>query len=320
MAEKALVTGAAGFIGSHLCERLLKDGFVVTGIDSFTDYYDVRLKKDNISGITNHGSFNFVGGSINDLDLGDLLDGVDYVFHQAAQAGVRASWGTHFEEYIDSNVRATQRLCEAAKGRNLKRFVYASSSSVYGETTDLPMKESHPTRPVSPYGVTKLDAENMCLLYRKAYGLPVVCLRYFTVYGPRQRPDMALHRFLKGALTGTPVEVYGSGTQTRDFTYVSDIVEANILSMSCDGDEPVFNVGGGSRVTVNHMLDLVARYSSGDFNVRYKDPERGDVMHTFADTSLANSILGYSPAMDFEEGIAREAEWLRSALKTLTGG
>jgi UDP-glucose 4-epimerase len=320
MAEKALVTGAAGFIGSHLCERLLDDGVVVTGIDSFADYYDIRLKKDNISNITERDNFVFVGGSINDLDLSGLLDGVDYVFHQAAQAGVRASWGSQFEEYMDSNVRATQRLCEAAKGKNLKRFVYASSSSVYGDTAELPMKESHPTRPVSPYGVTKLDAENMCLLYRKAYGLPVVCLRYFTVYGPRQRPDMALHRFLKGALTGTHVEVYGNGSQTRDFTYVSDIVEANILSMGCVSDEAVFNVGGGSRVTVNHMLDLVAAYSTGDFDVRYKNPQRGDVMHTFADTSLARSVLGYAPATDFEEGIAREAEWLRGALKILAEG
>ncbi len=320
MSKKVLVTGAAGFIGSHLCERLLNDGHLVTGIDSFTDYYDVRLKKDNISNCCENDRFNLVTGSINDVDLDELLSGVDYVFHQAAQAGVRASWGKQFEEYIDSNIRATQRLCEAAKNQGIKKLVYASSSSVYGDTSDLPMKESHPTRPVSPYGVTKLDAENMCLLYKKAYGLPVVCLRYFTVYGPRQRPDMALHRFLKGAMTVTHVEVYGNGSQTRDFTHVSDIVEANVLSTAYEGGEAVFNIGGGSRITINHMLDLVAKYSSGDFDVRYKDTERGDVFHTFADTSLAHGGLGYSPQMDFEEGIAQEAKWLQRAFRVLSGG
>ncbi len=320
MARKALVTGAAGFIGSHLCERLLENGYAVTGVDSFTDYYDVRIKRNNISTCSENDSFEFVGGSINDVDLEKLLSGVDYVFHQAAQAGVRASWGSRFEEYIDSNVRATQRLCEAAKGGDLKRFVYASSSSVYGEPVELPTKENHPTRPVSPYGVTKLDAENLCLLYKKAYGLPVVCLRYFTVYGPRQRPDMALHRFLKGAFGGTHVEVYGNGGQTRDFTYVDDVVEANVLAMAYEGGEPVFNIGGGSRVTVNHMLDLVGRYSRGDFDVRYVDAEKGDVSHTSADTSLARAELGYEPRMSFEEGIEREAEWLKAISKVLLQG
>ena len=315
MAEKALVTGAAGFIGSHLAEALLESGIEVVGIDSLTDYYDIRLKQRNLEQLTPHGSFEFLAQSINDADLDELLDGVDYVFHQAAQAGVRASWGTQFENYIDSNVRATQKLCEAAKSKPLKKFVYASSSSVYGDTDQLPMSEDAAVSPVSPYGVTKLDAENMCLLYSKSDGLPVVCLRYFTVYGPRQRPDMAIHKFLKKAMTGTPVEVYGNGEQTRDFTFVTDIVAANVLAMRYEGGEALFNIGGGSRVSVNHVLDIVGRYASDEFNVQYKDNEKGDVKHTYADTSRARAELSFQPRTTLEEGIELEAEWIKSILK-----
>jgi len=315
MAEKALVTGAAGFIGSHLAEELLASGIEVVGIDSLTDYYDIRLKQQNLDQLTPHGSFRFLPESINDVDLDTVLDGVDYVFHQAAQAGVRASWGTQFENYIDSNVRATQRLCEAAKSKPLKKFVYASSSSVYGDTDRLPMTEEAAVRPVSPYGVTKLDAENMCLLYRKSDGLPAVCLRYFTVYGPRQRPDMAIHKFLRNAMTGSPVEVYGNGEQTRDFTFVSDIVAANVLAMRYEGKEALFNIGGGSRVSVNHVLNIVGRYANGEFDVQYKDNEKGDVKHTYADTSRARAELSFQPRTTLEEGIEREAEWIKSILQ-----
>jgi nucleoside-diphosphate-sugar epimerase len=320
MAEKAVVTGTAGFIGSHLAEELLAEGLEVVGIDSFTDYYDIRLKQLNLDQLTPRDGFEFVAQSINDTDLDALLDGVDYVFHQAAQAGVRASWGTRFEDYIDANIRATQKLCEAAKNKPLKKFVYASSSSVYGDTTQLPMTEEGPVRPVSPYGVTKLDAENMCLLYRKNYGLPAVCLRYFTVYGPRQRPDMAIHRFLKGAMTGSRIEVYGDGEQTRDFTYVSDIVAANLLAMRYEGKETVFNIGGGSRVSISHVLDIVGRYAIGEFDVRYKEVEKGDVKHTYADTSRAQTELSFEPRTDLEQGIAREAEWLETILRPHRGG
>jgi UDP-glucose 4-epimerase len=314
MAEKAVVTGAAGFIGSHLAEELLATGVDVVGIDSLTDYYDIRLKQKNLDQLMPHNGFDFVPQSINDTDLDALLDGVDYVFHQAAQAGVRASWGTQFEDYIDCNVRATQKLCEAAKTKPLKKFVYASSSSVYGDTDRLPMSEDAVVRPVSPYGVTKLDAENMCLLYRKSYGLPAVCLRYFTVYGPRQRPDMAMHKFLRSAMTGSPIEVYGNGEQTRDFTFVSDIVAANILAMHYTGEETLFNIGGGSRVSVNHVLDIVGRYANGQFDVQYMDNEKGDVRHTYADTSRARKELSFRPQTTLEDGIDREAEWIKSIL------
>jgi len=317
MTEKVLVTGAAGFIGSHLTEALLDAGYDVTGIDSLTEYYDVRLKQKNLERFSDRERFRLIAGSINDVDLDSLLDGQDYIMHLAAQAGVRASWGRRFEDYIDANVRATQRLCEAAKNKTVKKLVYASSSSVYGDTVDLPMKESHPTRPVSPYGVTKLDGENLCLLYRKQFGLPVVCLRFFTVFGPRQRPDMAIHRFLVGALTGAPVAVFGNGSQTRDFTYVSDIVAANLAAMRYQGEEAVFNVGGGQRASLNRVLDLVGSFSAGQFDVRFGNGEKGDVQHTYADTELARRELGFAPQVSLEEGVKRQAEWVRSLLPIL---
>ena len=320
MSGKVLITGVAGFIGSHLATRLLADGYDVAGIDCFTDYYDIRIKELNIEPLLTEGRFEFVAGSLLDADLEGLLDGVEVVYHQAAQAGVRASWGEQFETYVDANIRATQRLCEVLKARPGTKLIYASSSSVYGDTAELPMKETHPTRPVSPYGVTKLDAENLCLLYNRNYGLPVVCLRYFTVYGPRQRPDMAFHRFLRAAMRGEPVHVFGSGEQTRDFTFVDDIVEANVAALSYTGGERVFNIGGGSRVSLNRALDLIGRHAAGELNIRYSDTERGDVMHTYADTSLAGRELGYAPRVSLEEGIAREADWVRDLDRRLTEG
>jgi len=319
MADRVLITGVAGFIGSSLAEHLLGAGHQVTGIDCFTDYYDVRIKKANIGPLLSHDNFRFVGESINTVDLGDLLDGVSVVFHQAAQAGVRASWGEQFDAYIDANIRSTQRLCEAARASDIRRFVYASSSSVYGETTELPMKETHLTRPVSPYGVTKLDGENLCVLYGRSYGLPVVCLRYFTVYGPRQRPDMAFHRFIRAGLHSEAIEVYGNGEQTRDFTYVDDIVAANVAAMEYSGGHNVFNVGGGSRVTINRVLDVIGSHARGDLDVRYLVRQRGDVTHTYADISLAADELGYAPTVSLEDGIAREVDWVRATYEKLAG-
>lgn len=315
MSNRIVVTGVAGFIGSHLAERLLADGHRVTGIDAFTDYYDIRIKQANIDSFKDHPNFTLVEGSLNDIELDQVLADAEVVFHQAAQAGVRASWGDEFEAYVDANIRATQRLCEAARKASLRRFVYASSSSVYGETTELPMKESHPVRPVSPYGVTKLDGENLCLLYRKSYQLPAVCLRYFTVYGPRQRPDMAFHRFIRAGLEGAPMDVYGNGTQTRDFTFIDDIVDANIRAMGYDGDLAVFNVGGGSRVTLNTILDIIGSTLGGRLDVRYKNAQRGDVMHTFADITAASRELGYEPTASLEDGIAAEVDWIEFVLK-----
>ncbi len=310
MTQKVVVTGVAGFVGSHLAERLLNEGHDVVGVDCFTDYYDVRIKSRNLADLNQQSRFKFVGGSLNDLDLSELFSGVSVVFHQAAQAGVRASWGDQFDHYVDCNVRATQRVCEAARRASVDRIVYASSSSVYGDTSDLPTREDHALRPVSPYGVTKLDGENLCLLYEKNFGLPVTCLRYFTVFGPRQRPDMAIHRFIRWGLDGTPIDVYGNGEQSRDFTYVDDIVEANVAAMNYTGAQSVFNVGGGNRATINTVLDILGRHI-GSLDVRYQERQDGDVFHTWADTTLAQQELGYQPQVGLEEGLVRQVDWVR---------
>lgn len=309
MAKRMMVTGAAGFIGSHVCEALVDRGHDVVGIDCFTDYYDVAQKRANISALLKSSRFHLLESSLNSLDLAHTLKDVSVVFHLAAQAGVRRSWGGDFEQYIEHNIRATQRLCEAMKGTGV-RLVYSSSSSVYGETAQLPMREDHPTRPLSPYGVTKLAGESLCLLYGTNHGLPVACLRYFTVYGPRQRPDMAFHRFIRAVLAGEPIDVYGSGTQTRDFTFISDAVAANLAAADYEGNATVFNIGGGSRATLNTVIDLIGRICGRAPDARYRERQKGDVTHTFADISLAARELGYAPAVGLEEGLQREVEWL----------
>ena len=320
MPTRVVVTGAAGFIGSHLCEALLAGGHDVVGIDAFTDYYDPRIKRDNIAAAITSERFRFVEGSLASLDLHPVLEGASAVFHLAAQPGVRASWGSTFEPYVDNNVRATQRLCEAMKAVGGMRLVYAGSSSVYGQTAELPMRENHRTRPLSPYGVTKLAGEALCLLYAENYGMPVVSLRFFTVYGPRQRPDMAFHRFIAAGLQGSPLDVYGSGTQTRDFTFVADAVAAAVAALAYDGNETVFNIGGGSRVSLNHVLDLLGKVMNRRLDVRFVEPQKGDVTHTFADVSLAQRELGYAPTTSLEEGLAREVEWVDSLYRRIGRG
>jgi nucleoside-diphosphate-sugar epimerase len=322
MADKVVVTGAAGFIGSHLCESLLDGGHRVLGVDSFNPNYDIRIKRANVSALLANDRFSLTEGSINDVDLDQVLSDAVCVFHLAAQPGVRDSWAEKFDEYVDANIKATQRLCEASRGKPLEKFVYASSSSVYGDTAQLPMSENHPTRPFSPYGVTKLSGEALCLLYRRNFGLPVVALRFFTVYGPRQRPDMAFHKFIVRARDGRPIEVFGNGSQTRDFTYVSDIVDASLRAMRYRGPESVFNIGGGSRVALGAVLDILTAALAGDSRVEvvFKEAVKGDVMHTYADISLARRELGYSPKMNLEEGIGREVEWVDSLRKTLGSG
>lgn len=309
MPNRMVVTGAAGFIGSHLSETLVARGHDVLGIDCFTDYYDVAQKRANLAALAREPRFKLLESSLTHMDLKRALDGASVVFHLAAQPGVRKSWGTEFEQYIEHNVRATQMLCEAMKGTGV-RLVYSSSSSVYGQTAQLPMREDHPTRPLSPYGVTKLAGEALCLLYAANHGLPVACLRYFTVYGPRQRPDMAFHRFIRAMLQGEPIEVYGSGTQTRDFTFVSDAVAANLAAAAYAGNQTVFNIGGGSRVSLNVVIDMLGRVTGKTPDVRYYETQKGDVMHTMADITLARRELGYAPRVDIEDGIRREVEWL----------
>ena len=307
---KALVTGVAGFIGSTLAERLCSEGVDVIGIDCFTDYYPRALKERNLAGLRGQSPFRFVESSIQDADLPSLLRDRTHVFHLAAQAGVRKSWGRDFNVYTVNNIDATQVLLEACVQHPIERLVYASSSSVYGDHVALPMREDALPQPVSPYGVSKLAAEQLCYLYHVNYGVPTVALRYFTVYGPRQRPDMGFNRFLRATMRGEPISVYGDGEQTRDFTFVGDAVSATVAAATRGVAGRVYNIGGGSRVTVNEVLDMVGRVSGRRPVIQADAAQKGDMRHTYADTSLAQRDLGYSPTVSLEEGLAAEYQWL----------
>jgi nucleoside-diphosphate-sugar epimerase len=310
---KALVTGAAGFIGSHIAEALVAQGAQVVGVDCFTDYYPREIKERNLATLRSATNFRFIEGALQALDVNGLLDRVTHVFHLAAQAGVRKSWGTDFETYIAHNIDATQRLLEASKSRSLQRFVYASSSSVYGDAAPIPMREDAYLQPLSPYGVTKLAAEHLCHLYFANYQVPTVSLRFFTVYGPRQRPDMAFHRFIRAGLAGQPITLYGDGEQTRDFTFVRDIVAANLAAGDRGTPGAVYNIGGGSRVSVNHVLDIIGRLVGRPLDIRREETQKGDMRDTFADTSRAKADLGFAPEWTLESGLAAECDWLRLA-------
>ena len=308
---RAVVTGAAGFIGSQLVERLLGEGHEVTGIDAFLDYYPRPTKERNLEKARASAAFRFVEGSLQRLELGPLLQGAAQVYHLAAQAGVRASWGRDFEIYTDNNVLATQRLLEAAVAAGVPRFVYASSSSVYGDSPALPLVEDGPCRPVSPYGVTKLAAEHLANLYGKNHGLPVVSLRYFTVYGPRQRPDMAFHRFLKAARDGGKVQLYGDGRQTRDFTYVDDILAATRAAAETGRPGCVYNVGGGERISINDVLVEIRKLTGRPVEAVREGAQKGDMRDTLADTSAARRDLGFGSTVSLRDGLSREWDWLR---------
>ena len=319
--RRIVVTGAAGFIGSHLVDRLLADGCDVVGVDSFEDYYPRPYKEANLVGARSSDRFSLLTDNLLALANGDgagdgksrlvrLLADADCVVHLAAQAGVRASWGRSFRIYTENNVLATQLVLEASRAAGVPKLVYASSSSVYGDTDQLPMREDANCRPVSPYGVTKLAGEQLCRLYYRNHGVPTVSLRFFTVYGPRQRPDMAFHIFLRALLEGRPLEIYGEGNQTRDFTFVSDIVEGIVLAMQ-GRDGAVYNLGGGSRVTLLEAIRTLASASGCKAQVKGESVQAGDVKHTWADLSLATDELGYAPQVLLDEGLRREAEWLR---------
>ena len=307
---KALVTGAAGFIGSHLSGALLDAGAAVTGIDCFTDYYPRALKEANLATVRGKSGFTFVEGALQDLDLKPALAGVTHVFHLAAQAGVRKSWGRDFDVYTRNNVKATQRLLEALVGTPIQKYVYASSSSVYGDHVPLPMREDAYLQPLSPYGVSKLAAEHLGHLYWANHGVPAVSLRYFTVYGPRQRPDMGFQRFLTAVAQGKPITVYGDGEQTRDFTFVSDIVAANLAAAERGQAGSVYNIGGGSRVTLNHVLKLIERVTGKAVTIHREPDQKGDMRHTYADTSLARRDLGFAPRVSLESGLDQQYRWL----------
>jgi UDP-glucose 4-epimerase len=314
---RSLVTGAAGFIGSTLTEELLQKGHQVIGVDCFIDYYERSLKENNMSSFINQKNFTLIEENINELDFKKLLKDVDYIFHQAAQAGVRSSWGEDFEIYTHNNIMGTQRLLEAAKESNIKKFVYASSSSVYGDTDQLPMKETNRLQPVSPYGVSKLAGENLCYLYYKNFNVPTVSLRYFTVFGERQRPDMAFYIFIKAILQDKKLTIFGDGKQSRNFTHVQDIVKANILAAESDFVGEIFNIGGdGKRVVLNEAIDLMEEIIGKKANRDYQKVVKGDVKHTSADTSKAKEMLGYEPGVEFEDGLKREIEFLKDLYKS----
>jgi UDP-glucose 4-epimerase len=308
---KAVVTGAAGFIGSHLALNLLEAGHEVLGIDCFTDYYPRSMKEANLAPLRDHARFRLLEERLQDAALPRHLEGAETVYHLAAQAGVRASWGREFAHYTEHNVLATQRLLEAALEAGRPRIVYASSSSVYGDAKVLPLREDGPCRPVSPYGVTKLAAEHLALLYHRNHGLPTVSLRFFTVYGPRQRPDMAFHRFLKAARDDQPITLFGDGTQTRDFTYVDDIVSAARAAALSGRPGCVYNVGGGERVALNEVLRLIESVTGRRLQVQRQEPQMGDMKDTFADTSAASRDLGFRSTVGLADGLAREWQWIR---------
>jgi nucleoside-diphosphate-sugar epimerase len=320
--RRVLVTGCAGFLGSTLCEVLVSAGHDVVGVDVFSDYYDPALKRENLVDLRERPTFRLVEADLNDLDLVALLEDRQTCFHLAAQAGVRASWGAEFDVYLQSNIRATQRLLEAVlalrrSGAGFDRVVYSSSSSVYGNQEKFPVAEDAPKRPFSPYGVSKLAAEQLCVLYSDNFGVPTSSLRYFTVYGPRQRPDMAFRKFLEAARRGQPWRIYGDGTQTRDFTFVADAVRANLLAADDPAPCGVYNVGGGARIALRDALKILrekalAHGIAEDIEIVHEARAEGDVTHTFADGTRARTSLGFSATVDLSSGLEQEAAWVAS--------
>lgn len=305
-----LVTGCAGFIGSHLSECLLRDGIEVIGVDCFNDNYARREKLANLQRSRQWDSFEFVPIDLSRGELRDLAGEADVVYHLAAEPGVRSSWGARFEQYVRNNVNATQQLLEALRDLPGRRLVFASSSSVYGQAHEWPTREDVLPRPYSPYGVTKLAAEHLCSLYHRNYGLETVSLRYFSTYGPRQRPDMAFRAFCTGLLEGRPITVYGDGSQTRDFTYVEDIVRATRRAAERpEASGRVMNIGGGSQISVNRALELLSQWAGRTLEIEYRPAQHGDVRDTCADTTEASQLLGFSPCITFDDGLRKQFEW-----------
>jgi UDP-glucose 4-epimerase len=308
---RAIVTGTAGFIGSHLAEALVQHGWQVVGIDCFTPFYERARKVQNLRQLQSQAAFSLVECDLVDAPWADLLPGVQVVFHQAAQAGTRSSWGAQFADHLHHNLLATQSLLEGCRHvAQPPRIVYASSSSVYGDAETLPTPETTPPRPVSPYGITKLSAEQLGFVYHRSFGVPVTALRYFTVYGPRQRPDMAFHRFLKALSRGETIDVYGDGAQSRDFTFISDIVTANLQAAVAPGAVgEALNISGGTQVSLYEVLAMMEEVSHRRFERRQLPAQPGDARHTGADISKASRILGYRPAVGLTEGLTTMWDW-----------
>jgi predicted glycosyltransferase/nucleoside-diphosphate-sugar epimerase len=309
----------AGFVGSHLAERLIALGHEVVGIDSFTSYYSPALKRRNIAGLRDHPCFHLVEDDLNTVELDPLVESAEWVFHLAGQPGVRDSWGAQFGTYVRNNIEATQRLLEALRAHRPQRVVYASSSSVYGDAP-LPMDEDARPQPLSPYGVTKLAAEHLMRGYWNCYGLPIACLRFFTVYGPRQRPDMAFNRFIRAIARGEPIQLYGDGTQTRDFTYVADVVEGCVAAAAADCAGQVINIGGGSSCAVADVLALLGDLIGRPVRIERQAGQRGDAPHTSASTVRARELLGWHPATRLVDGLRHQAIWQLGAAALRASG
>lgn len=309
-AMNVLVTGCAGFIGSHSVEALVAGGHQVRGIDAFTDNYAPALKRDNLVGVAGNPSFELVEADLLVVDLDELFDGVDHVLHLAGQPGVRHSWGENFDIYVQRNVVATQRLLEAARERGIDRFVYSSSSSIYGNAETYPTPESALPHPVSPYGVTKLAGEHLCTLYGSTFDLPTVSLRYFTVYGPRQRPDMALRRMIDATLTGASFPLYGDGSVSRSFTYVGDVVEANIAALSADVPAgTVCNIANDATASMSELIGLVGDALGTEVQIDRFPGATGDAQRTGGCAKHAAELIGWKPSTSLEDGVARMARW-----------
>ena len=313
---KALITGVAGFVGSHLAERLDADGVDIVGVDAFTDYYDPDAKRSNLADVGDSSRFRLIEKPMSKIDLEDLLQDVDVVYHLAGQPGVRASWGDEFGTYLDDNVLATQQLLEAAKNSDVGRIVFASSSSIYGDAEHFPTPESEPPAPVSPYGVTKLAAEHLCRLYHRNFEVPVVVLRYFTIFGPRQRPDMAFTRFIQRALQNEPIPLFGDGEQSRDFTYVDDCVTATIAAAARGRPGATYNIAGGTQATIAEVISELERLLDRHIAVDRQPAVAGDARKTGADTTLARTDLGFQPAVSLSDGLGRQLDSQRNVRAT----
>ena len=313
---RILVTGGAGFIGGHLAEAFARDGHDVVVLDNFDPYYDTRIKEHNVeagraAAADGDGSYELVEGDVRDAETVDeLVADADYVYHQAAQAGVRADISPR--KYDDVNVDGTLNLLDAARDHGVERFVLASSSSVYGKPRSLPYEEDHPTTPVSPYGTSKLAAERYALVYGQQYDIPVVALRYFTVYGPRMRPNMAISNFVSRCINGDPPVIYGDGSQTRDFTYVEDVVAANRALLSTDAaDGEVMNIGSTDNISIQALAEEIRDQLAPDLDIEYTEGYDIDAEHTHASIERAGELIGYEPSHTIREGVGAFIEWYR---------
>ena len=306
---RALVTGAAGFVGSHLVDALVARGDTVVGVDCYTAYYDIEQKRANARAT----GLEIVEADLRTVPIEPLLDGVDVVFHQSGQPGVRLSWSTGFAEYVEQNVIVTQRLLDAVHTAGARRFVYASSSSVYGPQRRYPTTEDDLPAPFSPYGVTKLAAEHLCGVFAANWGLPTVSLRYFTVFGPRQRPDMSIHRLCESAVTGAAFPLFGDGAQIREFTYVSDIVAGNLAAAEADvAPGTIVNLAGGAEITIADLIAMVGDVAGTPIAIDERPREPGDSLRNGGAIDRAHELLGWEPRVALRDGIVAQLEWHRS--------